>query len=347
MHDGSDHLSRLAWFSSGAHSGHSLLCGNAAPVSATRTAGKPLSKEEVIVLLRQAARDSDAANKRARMQSDRVAPWKRRSTASLYDKYPVSYAKQRLVLKGRTIIPLLLQVLRESDCKDVHVIAWELLSQLDGALCLHELHQAGLENRLSPSVVSLLLRSWFPVRTQAAFLEPDKTLEWLGGELREKSYDQILLTLLDEFLKAEYADGGLDPRVPDERILRWLNRVYDLDLDCWLAANAPEALRFRQRELLKGYDPATSLDLGQSIFDGMLEQALAVLYSSPDERRACRQLLEAVYPNVSAQKLVRPTPTEGWLGRLRDWYWGQRDSLRYDRTVLRLSTGPAATQVGS
>lgn len=303
-------------------------CAGKAPAASTS------QKEEVVALIRQALLDSDAQDKRVRMQSDRIPPWQARSAKHWSKQYPVSYARERLIARGRSVVPALLEITRDPSCTDLHCSAWDYLGTLDYPDYLKQLYEAGRQERLTPSQVSGVILTALPVRMQAEFLQNDKVMDWLGSQLN-KNYDQIVLDLLDKLFTAEYADGGLFPGMANDHVLRWLDRIYDIDLDSWLAQNAPAALKFRREQLAKGYDPATSFELAQNISDRLLDEALVAIYPQPEDQKACRALLEAVYMSTTSAPLLRPEAKPGWEQRLRDWYRNQRASLRYDRSLMR------------
>jgi hypothetical protein len=303
------------------------------------SATSPSQKEEVVALIRQSFSDSDAWNNRVRMRSDRIVPQQAHNAKRWYKQYPVAYARERLISRGRSILPTLLEITRDPSHRDLHFAAWQLLANLDCPDYLKELYEAGKEKRITAGQVSALVETALPVRMGAVFLHDDKIMDWLGAQLAQKSPDQIVLDLLDELFTAKYEDGGLYPGVADHRVLKWLNRIYDIDLDSWLAQNVPAALKFRQEQLAKGYDPATSFNLSQSIADGLLDEAMAAIYPQPDDRNACRALLEAVYTNTTSAPLLRPAATPGWEQRLRSWYRGKREKEKVREKRISESAG--------
>jgi hypothetical protein len=258
-----------------------------------------------------------------------------------YKKYPVSYAAERLTARASSVVPILLEITHDKQYVDVHFAAWGILEKLDPPVCLKELYQAGVQGRLSPAEVSAILMLFLPVRISEDYWEEDQVMDWLGKQLAEKDFDQIVLDLMDEFLKAGYEEGGMDPLSMDEGVLRWLNRIYDIDLDSWLQAKAPAAFKFRGEQLARGYDPVTGLSACvEAMADFQLQEALVAVCPEPRDRKACQELLEVLYDNVSP---LQPQPTAGWEQRLKDWYWSQRPSLRYDRTLLRFVPKTAQT----
>ena len=179
-----------------------------------------------------------------------------------------------------------------------------------------------------------LLTRFLPGGPTEDYWYKDKVMDWLGKQLAEKSFNEIVLHLLDKLMKEDYAHGGLHPGIIDDRVMRWFNRVYDTDLDSWLEAKTPVAFKFRREQLAKGYDPITIVSgyVYRAMSDGQLQEALDVIYPSAEDRKGCQELLEVVNDNLSP---LHPQPTAGWEQRLKDWYWSQRSSLRYDSVLLR------------
>jgi len=296
------------------------------------------SKTEIVQLLRQSLSDSEAWNKRLRMQSDKNLWGQFRGAKHWYKEYPVSYAKERLIARGSSVIPVLRDIIHDKNCADVHYVAIDVLGKLDPPAFLKELYRSGKDQSVSPGQVSHLVQFGLPVLGLADYWHDDKVIDWLGKQLDKKSYDEIVLGLMDDFLKAKYADGGMYPGLMDEGVLRWLDRVYDVDLDSWLSAKAPSVLKFRHEQLSKGYDTATCFDLGNNASYGLLDEAMAAIYPKLEDQKACKELLEAVYPNElpgGKQSPLHPKRTPGWEQRLKDWYWSQRASLQYDPALLR------------
>jgi hypothetical protein len=260
-----------------------------------------------------------------------------------YRQYPVAYAEERLTARGAAVAPVLLDVTRDPHLADVHFVAWRILGRLIPPTYLKEVHQAGREGRLSAQEVSGLVELFLPIRRPADYWQPEKVMDWLGRQLADKTFDQIVLDEMDAFLKVSYAEGGMYPGLIDERVLRWLNRAYDVDLGAWLADKAPAVLEFRRAQLVKGYDPATSFGLYGNASDGLLDEAMAAIYLKPEDRKACQELLEAVYPGLlpgGNRSPLHPEPAEGWEQRLRDWFQGRRPVLRYDPARMHFAAEP-------
>jgi hypothetical protein len=311
-------------------------------------ATEPNSRGEVIALLRQALKDSDAWDKRVRSQSDRWPGGQFHSVKHWYEKYPVAYAKERLIARGSVVARILLEVTRDPKDADIHFVAWQVLGKLTGPTYLKELSQASKQGRLSPGEVSALVQAFLPVRRSVDYVQDDKVVDWMGRQIADKNCDDIVLDVMDELVKAKYEDGGMYPGVMDERVLRWLGRIYDIDLDSWLATKAPVILKFRQEQLSKGYDPASSFNCDNNIANGLLDEAMVAIYSRPQDQEACKQLLDAVYPNElpgGVRSPLHPQMSPGWEQRLKGWYWSQRPSLRYDSSLLRFV--PKRQQAGS
>jgi hypothetical protein len=297
----------------------------------------PSQKEEVVSLLKQVIKDDDARDMRGQHMSDRsltqfmgVKFW--------YKRYPVSYARERLITRGSSVAPILLEIIQDQNYENIHFVAWKIYGQLAPPMYLKEVYQAGKQGRLLPDDVSALVNFFLPVLRSKDYWQKDKVMDWLGKQLADKSFDQIVLDAMDDYLKAEDKDGGMFPGVIDENVLRWLGWIYDVNLDSWLAAKAPSVLKFRMEQLSRGYDPATSFNLDSNLSYGLLDEAMVAIYPQLQDQKACKDLLEAVCPILLTQGVrspLQPQPTDGWERRLKDWYWSQRPSLRYDPSLLR------------
>src|SRR5262249_30907469 len=90
-------------------------------------------------------------------------------------------------------------------------------------------------------------------------------------ELAARPLADARLADLDKLLH-DPAPIGIDTHLEwyDQRLLCWLNRAGDIDVDEWLTSNAPEALAFRNAQRRRGYDPIFAF----SAFRGRLNYGL-------------------------------------------------------------------------
>lgn len=145
--------------------------------------------------------------------------------------------------------------------------------------------------------------------------------------ISKEQYQAALFSKLDLMMTAQsYAGGAFGGG--DLRILDWLNRVDDQDLDEWLETHAPKALEFRQEQRRRGYDPAVAFKrIAYRLSKKMRKNAMARVFRDQKEAAACAELLEAAYDTNSP---LYPWPGNEWEDRLRKWYWANRKSLVYD-----------------
>jgi len=298
----------------------------------------PDTKTEVVDLLVQASKDWDAWDMRVRHMSDRYLIGQFYSVKHWYKKYPVAYAKERLIVRGSVVVPILVEIIQDPQYEEIQFFAWDVLGKLNPPLFLEELYKAGKNGLLSPKQVLSQIRFFLPIHRHEDFWHEDKVMDWLGQQLVEKTFDQIILDAMDRHVSADVNSGGMHPIIRDSQVFRWLDRAHDMDLNTWLAVNAPNVLAFRQEQLAKGYDPVTAFSLSQNIGDDMLDEAMAAIYPRAEDREACKELFLATYPSLLSggrYAPLRAAASDGWLERFRDWYRSQRPYLRYDPELLR------------
>ena len=180
-------------------------------------------KEEVVALLKDVLRDNVAWGKRIEGQSDRLLfPL---PAARLYKKFPVTYAYERLAVRGSSVVPLLLEIGQNEEDHDLREAAWQVLVGLDDPAILPAMKEMASQGILSPTELRCTLAAHLPSLRNARFNEGSYTLDWLEDQLARKDYETIRLDLLDEFMKAEYEDGGMCPGTTDPVALRWLDRI--------------------------------------------------------------------------------------------------------------------------
>ena len=293
-------------------------------------------KKEVVDLLKQALKDSKAADRRMSALTNHLWGWAR-TPQGVYRQYPVAYAKERLIVRGSDVVPVLLDIIRDPKLTKVHWCALDILAELDTPLYLTELNKVGQEGRVTAEDMRWALGRLLPYGLSIGYNREATVMDWLNTQLAQKSFDEIILGVLDEYFTVKGQDGGLSAITYDMYALRWLNRTWDGDFDVWLSIKSPSVAEFRRSQLLKGYDPATALrPLRVNIDDGMLDEAMVAIYSDPKDRKACKELLEIVHSDERPDALpsIRKPPPGGAI-KLKDWYWNQRPYLKYDRTLHR------------
>jgi len=304
--------------------------------------GVVLTKDDVVRHIKQAGKDYDASISRANAMGCRT-PTRICGAKFWYTMYPVYYARERLITRGSAVVPVLLEVIRDTEhpaYSDIAYFTWTSLNALDPRTYLEEVYRAGMENRLSPDQVADYA-SFIPFyKGRPADWNKEEVLEWLGRQLSEKTFDQIVLEELDVYIMIEdAAKGGMRGGYIDKNMLRWLNRIYDMDFDAYLEANAPDVLQFRREQMARGYDPVSIVQitgtLTGAMHDGMIHEALNAIYTSPEDRQAFEKLVRILHDGYEYDSPYRLRPPDGWRENLRVWYTTHRSSLRYDPSLLR------------
>ena len=229
-------------------------CGqrdDAVPHRATGTPETEPADEQVVVLLKQMLTDSINDDKRHRALSSRIT--RLLGTKYWYKKYPTQYAREKLASQGKAVVEPLLRIVSAPQYTELRWLAWSVLTQFEDPRILQAMFDAVSTKRITPGQLAGMLKGHLPVRPSAEYLEEGAVVQWLEKQLATKSYDQIRLDLLDEFMRSEDEGVGTYSGIPE----RWLNRFYGIDFDVWLAKKAPKALGFRRKQLKKGYDPVT------------------------------------------------------------------------------------------
>jgi hypothetical protein len=145
------------------------------------------------------------------------------------------------------------------------------------------------------------------------------TEQWLKHELEtQPTFDAMVLARFDQIMIPDLhsqKDGLIEE---DRRLVKWFNRLDDVDIDEWLGAHAPKSLEYRRRTISgTGVDPLTAY-ADQAVDAerrGLLFKALPAA-----EAQECLELLNVVFPNniddprkrppqSDAKVCVRPTPS--------------------------------------
>ena len=122
-------------------------------------------------MLMQMPKDTDAWAKRNQYMSDRSLT-QVMGAEYWYKKFPVTYAEEKLVVRGSTIIPALFDITRDKKLVGVHFYAWVVLGELAPPDYLKELYQVGKQGVLSPAEVSALLTRFLPGGRARQFNHP-------------------------------------------------------------------------------------------------------------------------------------------------------------------------------
>jgi|GEM_PF-1145558 len=252
--------------------------------------------------------------------------------------FPVSYAAENLRKQGDLALPALQRIAEEEDWEKYSIYAYSYQDDNVNIDWIIEYYQEGKMDSLAFLVE---LQRYLPIPDKSFPDEENKEEidKWIKNRFTGKSYEQICLSFLDDLMRATTNEGGLG--FAPIRLVRWLNRLYEYDLDQWLAKKAPEALAFRNRELKKGYDPAIAFEIFETNlydFQGVVDEGIKAVFTDERDRRACHQLIEVIYgePLESPQLCPRRWINDDkWKNRLRQWYWNNRDHFVYDFEKLR------------
>lgn len=258
------------------------------------------------------------------------AVWERR--------YPVGYAHERLFLLGHDAIgPLLEVVNRATEDRRIQQKAWYVLAEFDDPRIRHEILNHVRSSRLTPFEAGWLLSVHLPIGRSSPLLDDSRVMEWLEDN-RHRSYEELCLSLLDDIMKTEQAINR-----NDRSVLRWLNHMYDQDLDKWLEEKAPDALAFRNQELARGYDPIVAYDrLRYNLDEGILDEGIKALFADQPTQAACHRLLDVTQGyGVSP---IRVSDASGWEKRIQNWYTQHRGRLKYDRDKHRFTADGPSTK---
>ncbi len=259
-------------------------------------------------------------------------------------RYPVEWSWEQLLSCGRAMRAPVTEIALSADSSPaVRYEAVIVLARLDGAVGLDVAARACRAGYISLAQFGDAAHYFLPWCLATGRVAPVPSGDPLeASEARakalleialERHYEDLLLESLDCVMAEEKALGGLEPIGGDERVRRWLNRIYDQDIDEWLARVAPAALEYRNRELKKGYDPVTTFaDFAGPSPTRFNDEAIAKVIR-PEDREVAKQLMLATSVTLSP---TFPPRTPGWEDRLRAWYRENRPYFKYDPDKLRL-----------
>ena len=302
-----------------------FVYGASGPRIGPAASGRVL-ENQVVAMLRQMRKDR--RNWDRRDKAVHVADVMRAQKA-VDVLYPVKYAEERLLSEGTRVVEPLLSIVRNPHYEhELRMLAWVVLTEFDDPRIVREALQAADRREISPFEFRVASGGQLPYFPSSSQLKGQDVVTWMKNRLSQKSLNQLRLDMLERVIELPFADGGIYPGVPDGRVMRWLNKIYDIDIDDWLAKEAPAALEFRNRQLSKGYDPIQAFtQFRANLHEGIIDEGIKAVFRDPEDQRACRQLIEAVYDDESA---LHPPHTKGAEDRLRTWYRTHRGSLVYD-----------------
>lgn len=306
----------------------------------------------VVELLTQAAQDEA----RLRQRSPGGHPsFSALAPQSLLDRYYlVQYAREKLISRGSAVIDALMNVVLDPNRP-----SW---MRAEAVLVLGHFDDVRIAGAFAGGLERQLIEPWTLLRVCEGVYLPGNP--WAGEKLRagphvsaselktwiadtvQVDYDNARLRLLDAIM---LESPQLIERQQFYATIRWLNRMYDVDLDEWLAQVAPNVAEFRQRQLRLGYDPA--LVFKRLLGDRFREEAIGAAFPAQQDRENCAALLEMLYghafasgsPQSSGARLL---PSPGWRARLIDWYRENRSALRYNTELHRFEVQIEATETG-
>lgn len=254
--------------------------------------------------------------------------------------YPVHYTGEKIVHLGDSVVPILNDIMLDrQQAREICGAAGRWLSFFDDPRSPAAVLDAARSETLNDNDLFIVTDLVLDPQWESESSNPlDALSRPFQIRVLEKAaaqpYDQYRLSVLDKVMKAKgCAEGGFEYDIWDRRVLRWLDRLYDVDLSVWLAEKAPAALDFRNAELRKGYDPVIAFQgFSGQLHTGAIDEGIKSVLADAQERVACRQLIEAVYDPTSP---LYPPKKAGWPDRLRAWYWANRKNLIYDQAKHR------------
>ncbi|HEY7119398.1 MAG TPA: hypothetical protein VH475_22595 [Tepidisphaeraceae bacterium] len=289
-----------------------------------RDTSAPLSDDDVLGALKGAM--SDAGN------LDRMGNARNSHGGQLLPNgfwralYPYGFTLERLLARGSVNAEPLRRIAndpkRDPEIRDEAAIA---LGHFDPASALAISVDEVRDKRLSAIDFYGTLESLMPVGGTVARMPHTQLPDWVSGKLAQEGFDALTLEMLDDVMRT--SGDSLVLHAVDLRLIRWLNRLNDQDLDDVLARAAPDALAFRNRQLAKGSDPLDPMYyyvFDKWMNDGKLQDAINSTYSDPADRKACRSLFETIHGFVYSDA------PPGWDQRVRAWYFANRAAFKYD-----------------
>ena len=251
--------------------------------------------------------------------------------------FPPDATGERLLSKGKTLIVPDARLIAEdaSESQAVRDTAAFYYGYFDEPWYLRWL--AGKPRPTERSQIELWddLRDRLPTTPEQLSNDRGLTQEWLTRELKNQpSFGELILTQFDKVMLPDLpsVEDGLIEQ--DRRLVKWFNRLNDVDIDEWLVVHAPKSLEYRQRTLREtGVDPLTAY-ADQAVDPerrGLLFKALPAT-----EAQACLDLLNVVFPNnIDDPRRLPPQSDAKWRERVCAWYWAHRKEFAYDPALRR------------
>jgi hypothetical protein len=175
----------------------------------------------------------------------------------------------------------------------------------------------------------------------------DLTHEWLTRQIATyATFDAVVLARLDAIMILDLPPQIQGLQEQDRRLVKWFNRLNDVDIDEWLEVHAPKSLEYRQRTIREtGVDPLTAYAVAGNASD---EGRRKILFRAlpATEAQACLDLLNVVFPkNIDDRRKRPPQSDANWRERACAWYWAHRKEFTYD-PALRRFVLPSETSQG-
>ena len=248
-----------------------------------------------------------------------------------FARYPYNGTTERLISEGASIVEPLTRITRDQSREpDIRNAAFIVLGYFEPQSYLMKLLNDVREGRTKPSDFYSQLAPILPVGDDFTSLPKESTSKWIEERLKTEGFDQMVLEMLDDVMRSKESR----PQPADQRVMLWLNRVYDQDIDELLAKRAPVALRFRNKALANGYDPL-AFDAFRLLWsDSLLESVVNRVYTDPEDRDGCLELFSTIYGSKLLLGPV-PKPPPGWRDRLREWFIANRKTFHYDVHLRR------------
>jgi len=296
---------------------------------------RPFTKEEMVILVKASARDSSNVLRMRLGRDNTITRAKGYATGALF---PARFIREGIIHKGkdRVFEPLLAIAQDPAQPPDVAWEALRILMMFDDPRVIDIMAWAASDPNWSQAL-PVMMQLWLPISFDSPLWQPGLEAQWFRANIAGKEYQDVLLTLLDSYLR--------DPRLPpgDSGVLRFLGRHYDAGFEEQLATIAPDTLAFYNREVAKGYEPIWALNnLDERHHVPGADRAIASLLPDPNDQKALTRIFNLYHTEPASAS------DETWRSRLIEWYTANRDKLRYDmgkhRFVLPGAEQPLALE---
>ncbi len=222
--------------------------------------------------------------------------------------FPPEAAGERLRLAGKPLIVPDARLIAEdkSQPEDLREAAAFFYGYFDEEWYLHWLAKQSYPTEESQVDLWDQLRELLPTTPDQLTRHEGLTQAWLAHQLNSQAgFGELVLSLFDQVMHPEVTpqDDGLIYQ--DPRLIKWFDRLNDLDLDQWLEGHAPKLLAFR-REFFRerGVDP-----LMEFAAYGPAELRICSCASCPPTKQinASRFIMRSSRPERTSAKSCLPT----------------------------------------